>query len=456
MNEKVKLKFCGGVGNVTGANFLLEYDNQKILIDCGLVQGTKVANEENYKPWMYEPSSINALFVTHAHLDHVGRIPKLVKDGFAGKIYSTVETKELAKIVLEDAVTILTNEAKQDGLDPLYDLNDVQNIFHSWETLDYYQNFQYSNEISFYLKDAGHILGSTMYEVTLNRGENKTKILFTGDLGNSPAPLLRDTDEVGEVDYLLMESVYGDRNHEDRAGRDNHFKRIINEAISRGGTLVIPTFSVDRTQVLLYQLNNLVEKGEIPTIPIFVDSPMAIKATEIYSNSKELFNPKIQNQISSGDNIFSFPYLKFTMTSVESKEIDNAPNPKIILAGSGMSIGGRVISHEKRYLPDPKNTILLVGYQASGSLGRELAEGAKKVKIYRDTIKVKAKIETFFGYSAHKDSDRLLDFVGTAKGLKEVFVVMGEPKSAMYLAQRINNEFNVKAISPELGSEVEL
>ncbi len=455
--NKPKITFCGGVGSVTGANFLLETNNKKILVDCGLVQGEKVATEENRKPWKYEPSEIDVLFVTHAHLDHVGRIPKLVKDGFTGEICSTSQTKALAEVVLEDAVGILAMEAKQDGLEPLYNADDVVRIFGQWKTVEYHNAFNYSKGIDVIAKDAGHILGSTMYEFNLKSDDGKSlKVLFTGDLGNSPAPLLRDTESVGEAEYIIMESVYGDRNHEGKEGRENKFMQIINECMGKGGTLVIPTFSVDRTQVLLYELNNLVEKKKIPNVPVFVDSPMAIKATAIYAENKQLFNEKIKNQISSGDDIFSFPHLKFTMTSIESKEIENTHGPKIILAGSGMSIGGRVISHERKYLPDPKNTILLVGYQSAGSLGRELADGARKVKIYRDIVKVKAKIEVLYGYSAHKDSDRLLDFVGTGENLKQVFVVMGEPRSAMYLAQRINDEFNIKAIAPEVGDVVTL
>ncbi len=456
MNKRV-ITFCSGAGSVTGANFLLETNGKKILVDCGLVQGDKVAMEANRDPWKYEPKEIDALFITHAHLDHVGRIPKLVRDGFTGDIYSTPQTKALAEVVLEDAVGILAMEAQQDGVEPLYTAGDVTKIFGQWKTIEYHQTFNFSSDITVLAKDAGHILGSTMYEFALKDDDGKiTKILFTGDLGNSPAPLLRDTENIGDIKYLVMESVYGDRNHEGKEGRENKLMQIVNESIIRGGTLIIPTFSVDRTQVLLYELNNLVERKKIPNVPVFVDSPMAIKATGIYADNKELFNDKIKKQVSGGDDIFKFPHLKFTMTTVESKDIENSHGPKIILAGSGMSIGGRVISHERKYLPDPKNTILLVGYQSAGSLGRELADGAKKVKIYRDIIKVKAKIEVLYGYSAHKDSDRLVDFVGTAENLKKVFVVMGEPRSAMYLAQRINDEFNVEAIAPEAGDMVEL
>ena len=283
------------------------------------------------------------------------------------------------------------------------------------------------------------------------------KILFTGDLGNSPAPLLRDTEPVGDVDYLVMESVYGDRNHETREGRVNKLQEVVKDTIARGGTLVIPAFSIDRTQVLLYELNNMVEQKKIPSIPVFVDSPMAIRATDVYKASENLFNDRVKEQIKRGDDIFKFPHLEYTMRADEALHIDHAKAPKIILAGSGMSVGGRILSHETQYLDDPKSTILLVGYQSAGSLGRQLADGAKKVRIHGETIKVKAKIETLYGFSAHKDGDHLIDFVSTAgdeKGsgrLKEVFVVMGEPKASMHLAQRINDELGVKAIVPERG-----
>ena len=435
--KNTTVKFCSGVGTVTGANFLLDTGKgTKVLVDCGLVQGEKVAEDINREAFPYDIREIVALFVTHAHLDHVGRIPKLVKDGYKGPIYSTPQTKELAELVLNDAVTILANEAKQDGVEPLYDQADVDAVFPLWKTIDYHERFTLTDNISVYLKDAGHILGSSMIEFTLKRETGDQKILFTGDLGNSPAPLLRDTEEVGDVDYLIMESVYGDRNHDDREGRMNKFKQIIDETMARGGTLVIPAFSIDRTQVLLYELNNMVEQGMIQSVPVFVDS-----------------------QIARGDDIFKFPRLEYTMSKNDSRDIERMNGAKIILAGSGMSVGGRVIGHEAHYLPDEKSTILLVGYQTVGSLGRKLADGAKKVRIHGEEVKVRAHIETLYGYSAHKDSDHLVEFVSTAGDeagktrLKEVFVVMGEPGASMHLAQRINDELGVKAIVPERGED---
>lgn len=447
MNAGSKLTFCSGVGSVTGANFLLETPaGTNILIDCGMVQGERIALEENSQPFPYDLSSVKALFVTHAHLDHVGRIPKLVKDGYSGPIYSTPQTRDLAELVLRDAVSVMAMEAKQEGMETLYDINDVEAVFPHWKTVEYHSRFDLDSEISIFLKDAGHILGSSMIEISTGGG----KFLFTGDLGNSPAPLLADTEPVGDCDYLIMESVYGDRNHESREGRVNKFRQIITETISRGGTLVIPAFSIDRTQVLLFELNNMVEKKMIPSVPVYVDSPMAIKATDVYKANTALFNERVREQIARGDNIFSFPHLEYTMSHNESRDIERMKGAKIILAGSGMSAGGRIIGHEARYLPDERSTILLVGYQGAGSLGRRLSEGAKKVHIHGETIKVKARIETLYGYSAHKDGDHLVEFVSTATDrLKQVFTVMGEPGASMHLAQRLNDELGVKAIVPE-------
>jgi metallo-beta-lactamase family protein len=452
--SKAKITFCTGVGTVTGANFLFESaEGTRILIDCGLVQGEKVAMEENTAKFPYDLSSITALFITHAHLDHVGRIPKLVKDGYKGPIYSTPETKALAELVLRDAVGILHIESKQEGTVPLYEMSDVEAVLPLWKTIPYHQEFKLNNDASIYLKDAGHILGSSMIEV---RSGGK-KILFTGDLGNSPAPLLRDSEAVEDVDYMVMESVYGDRNHESKEGRLNKFQQIIKETISRGGTLVIPAFAIDRTQVLLFELNNLVEQKKIPSVPVFVDSPLAIKATDVYKASTNLFNDRAQQQIKNGDNLFAFPHLEYTLSANISREIEKIKGPKIILAGSGMSVGGRIVNHEAHYLSDPNSTILLVGYQTNGSLGRHLADGAKKVHIHGELVKVKAHIETLYGYSAHKDGDHLVQFVSTGTDkLKQVFVVMGEPGASMHLAQRINDELRVKAIVPERLKAYEL
>jgi metallo-beta-lactamase family protein len=450
-SNQLKLKFCGGVGQVTGANFLLENDTVKILIDCGLLQGVATANAFNGAPFVYNPADINILFVTHAHLDHVGRIAKLVRDGFKGVIYSTPETKDLAKLIMEDALAIMKREMAREGRDPMYGIEDVENAQKLWKTIPYHKHTEIPGNLSVFFKDAGHILGSAIIEFTYG----KKKIVFTGDLGNSPTPLLKDTETITDADYLVMESVYGDRNHEPVKERKEKLERIINESVSRGGTLVIPAFSIERTQVILYEMNSLVEEGRVPSVPVFVDSPLAIKVTDIYKTATAQFKPEVQAQIRGGDDIFNFPKLQFTVNREASEAIDRVPNPKIILAGAGMSNGGRITHHEMRYLPDPKSTVLFVGYQSAGTLGREIQSGVKNITIQGTKIPVRAKIDTIYGYSSHKDSDHLVEFVSTTKDVvKKVFVVMGETKSALFLVQRLRDYLGVNAVHPELDESV--
>lgn len=451
------ITFYTGVGCVTGANFLLELSDdvsitKKILIDCGLIQGEKVAQEENREPFGYTPSEVGFLFVTHAHLDHVGRIPKLVRDGFEGIIYSTPETRSLAELILEDAVGLLQREATNEGVSPLYEEKDMRKAFTMWKTIPYHESTDLSHIIpglSLYLKDAGHILGSSIFEFSF---QNK-KIVFTGDLGNSPTPLLRDTESIEGADYVVMESVYGDRNHDPKAERREKLEVIIKEVVVKQGTLVIPAFSLERTQVILYEINELVESKAIPSIPVFMDSPLGTKVTDIYKSSKYLFNDGIQKEMREGDDIFNFPKLSFTENTQQSHAIDHVKSPKIIIAGSGMSVGGRVIHHEEVYLSDSKNTILLVGYQTVGSIGRQLLDGNKKVKIHGTEIKVNAKIESILGYSSHKDSDSLVEFAATTqeKGhkVKMIFAAMGEPKASLFLVQKIRDNLGINAIYPE-------
>jgi metallo-beta-lactamase family protein len=459
MNNLFRVTFYSGIGSVTGANFLLEAGGGngtkglRILVDCGLTQGEKTAEDVNREPFAYDVASVDYLFVTHAHLDHVGRIPKLVKDGFKGIIYSTLETRELAKLILGDAVGLLSKEAAREGVEPLYSLEDVGRVFPMWQTIPYHVETPINSGaegvdtgLSVFLRDAGHILGSSMFRFTYM----DKNIVFTGDLGNSPTPLLKDTEPITGAQYLVMESVYGDRNHEPKDERRQKLQDIINDTVKRGGTVLIPSFSLERTQVILYELEKLVEGKLIPSIPVFVDSPLAIAVTDIYRKSENLFNDKIQAEIRGGETIFNFPKLEFTITADMSRDIDHTKSPKIIVAGSGMSTGGRMLHHETMYLSDAKNTIIFVGYQGAGTLGRTIADGAKRITIGGQPINIQAEVEMILGYSSHKDSDHLVEFVGTAQEtLKRVFVVMGEPKASTFLAQRLRDELGVKALYPE-------
>ncbi len=450
MEKTAKITFCGGTGSVTGANFLFEVDGKKILVDCGLTQGTKVADDINWDPFPYDSGQIDTLFITHAHVDHLGRVPKLISEGFRGKIYSTEPTRGLAGPMLEDTAGILSKNTEL-HLDKIYSPENIKLALSLWQGFKYHETIKITPNLEVSFWDAGHILGSAMVLFSYN----SKRILFTGDLGNSPSPILPDTEIVPNVDYLIMESVYGDRNHESRDDRIKFLEETIEDNYKRKGTLIIPTFSLERSQELLFELNSLVENNRIPVMPIFLDSPLAIRLTEVFKQFKSYLNENAQHAMKSDKYLFDFPGLHSTLKSEESKMIGNVTNPKIVIAGSGMSTGGRVVHHERHYLPDPNNTLLLTGYQAVGSPGRLIQEGVKTVRITGEDVIVRAHIVTIFGYSGHKDSDGLMAFVeNMSETLKKVFVVMGEPKSAMFLVQKLRDNLGINASAPEQGDSV--
>lgn len=449
MTEKhiAQLTFCGGAKNPTGSNFLFEAGSQRILVDCGFYQGERINEDINRQDFPYDPKEIDILLVTHAHLDHIGRIPKLIKEGFKGKIFSTGPTKEISKAMLIDSMRVLEREAKRHGYHPMYAREDVTKIIRKWKTVEYNEALPIGDTIHVEFLDAGHILGSAIVVIEYNN----ERIAFTGDLGNTPAPILNETEIPKKVRYLVTESVYGDRNHEDREGRREILKHIVSKTIARGGTVMIPAFSIERTQEVLYELNHLVEQGDMDPVPVFLDSPLAIEVTKTYRKYMKTLNEHVQTHLRHGDDVFDFPLLRFTKSHNESLAIDDIEGPKIIIAGSGMSNGGRILRHEQKHLPDARNTLLIIGYQAVGTLGRELQDGAKKVTIDNEEVSVKAEIASIRGYSAHKDSEGLLDFVdGVAEegSLEQVFVVLGEPKSSLFLVQKIRDYLDVPALTP--------
>lgn len=476
----LKLKFCGGVGTTTGANFLLTGMRQdssanpageqtpffQIMIDCGLEQGEGHANgrrsaDFNRSDFLYDPKTVDVLLVTHAHTDHIGRIPKLVHDGFRGTIYSTEETKKIAAVMFDDALKLMMQESAREQKPVMYAAEDVSQAFSHWKTIEYHQNFELHPGYDVFLKDAGHVLGSTIYELTVEDKRKdssgyKRKIAFTGDLGNTPSPLLRDTEAVTDADYLLMESVYGDRNHEDRAIRTAKLADAIIDNQKRGGVLVMPVFALEKTQELLYEMHELHEAHKIPQVPVYLDSPMAIKLTQIYSQMSKNFNPHALGE-ARHEQILSFPGLRISESADDSRAIAHMPSPKIIMAGSGMSNGGRILHHELQFLGDPKNTILFTGYQAVGTIGRLIRDGASEVDVHGERLRVRARMLSIDGYSSHKDSDNLVQFVSnTAETVKKVFVCMGETKSALFLVQRLRDYLGVNAVHPDEGDEVVL
>ncbi len=445
----MKLYFHGGAGIVTGVNYLLQTNKTKIIVDCGLFQGRRKIAQKNNEPFPYQPKEVDFALITHAHLDHIGRIPKLVKDGFKGKIYATKPTIGFAKFMLEDSQKILHRRS---------DSQEIEKIMALFESVEYEEPVKLNDKVTVCFKDAGHVLGSASIEV---EAEDK-KIVFSGDLGSGRVPLLKNPTKIKNADYVVIESAYGGRVHELEQSSKDMVEDVVEETVARGGVLMIPSFALERTQQLLYHLNELTENRRIPQIPIFVDSPLAIKLTGVYKKYSQYYNQAANVLIKSGDDIFNFPGLKLTKRAQESRAINQVKPPKIIIAGSGMSHGGRILYHEAKYLPDPKSTLLIVTYQVGGTLGRQLLEGAKEIKIKNRTIPVRARIEHINGYSGHADQDELIDWLSnmisptSIKRPKRIFVCQGEREPATLLAQRIKDHLGLSVKVPKMNELVEL
>ena len=443
---------------VTGSNYLLETNNSKILVDCGLFQGGRRMDKKNEEPFLYNPAEIDFVLITHAHLDHIGRLPRLIENGFSGEILSTKPTKDFARLLLEDSQKLLQKKARKAGVVPLTGEKHIEKIISMFKTVDYDNKIKISEDVSVCFREAGHVLGSASIEIMV---DNK-KIVFSGDLGSSRISTLKEPAVIKDADYVIVESTYGDQVNEEEQECKDLIEDIVEEAVARGGTLMIPSFALERTQQLLYHFNELVENKRIPQIPIFIDSPLAIKLTEAYKQYPDYYNKKTNLLIKSGDDIFKFPGLKFTLSTKESKEINNVPAPKIIIAGAGMSQGGRIIHHEARYLSDPKNTLLIVTYQAKGTLGRKILEGASEIEILDEIIPIKAKIEHINGYSSHADQKDLINWISNTirpeslKRPKKIFVCHGEEKPANILAQYIKDNLGLTAQVPKIGDIIEL
>jgi metallo-beta-lactamase family protein len=444
------LTFCGGAGKVTGSNFLVEGQKGKILIDCGIEQGIDVVEEHIYGSFPYETKTIDALVVTHAHLDHVGRIPKLVKEGFKGDIYATPPTRDLMELILRDSAHILRQDALRKGVPPLYEMEDVVTALSRVVPLEYHTEQEVAPGVSVFLQHTGHILGSASVRI---RDEDGVTLTISSDIGNTPSPLLPDWEAVQDTDVVIVESVYGDRLHASHEARVPELKAILKRAISRQGAILIPAFSLERTQLMLYELSNFFTAGELPHIPVFLDSPLAIQVTTLYEKWGPIyFKKEAKTEMQQEGSLFEFPFLTKTLSKQDSRAIENVAGPKIIIAGAGMSHGGRIGEWERLYLPQKSTTLLIVGYQAPGTPGRRLAEGSSSIRIQGEDIPIRATVETVSGWSAHADRDELMRYVESCHPRpKTVFTALGEPKAQRFLAQRIHDYLGISAIAPEAG-----
>ncbi len=462
----MRLNFFGATEMVTGSNYLITTENYNVLIDCGMFQGNEEKEKMNYREFPFDPSGIDFLILTHAHIDHSGRIPKLVKDGFKGRIISTRATHDLCGIMLVDSAKIQETDAEwenkkrqrsgQTQVEPLYTTEDAQVSLKFFESYLYDQKIDINEEFTIKFRDAGHILGSSILELWVKEKGITTKIVFSGDLGMPGRPIIKTPDFIDEADYVVMESTYGDSIHPPFKESTKMMIDIINKTAERGGTVLIPSFAVGRTQELIYELNHYYEYSDVQQhmrVPIYVDSPMAVDATDVFQKNSGSFNKETQDLILSGDNPFAFDNLRYVRSQEESMALNKSDYPKVIISASGMANAGRIRHHLKHNLWNPKNSLIFVGYQAEGTLGRILLDGVKKVKLLGEEINVALEIYNLEGFSGHADKTFLLKWLGEYKKKpKKVFLVHGEKDVTHNFAKEIEKTFDIEAIIPKYGS----
>lgn len=460
------IRFYGAAKMVTGSNYLIKTDEYNILVDCGMFQGSQELEKRNYEDFPYKPSEIDFLILTHAHIDHSGRIPKLVKEGFKGRIITTNPTYDLCKIMLKDSAKIQESDVEWENrkrqrsgkkpLEPLYTMEDAENSINYFEPYFYDQKIKLNDNVHLKFNDAGHILGSSIVELWVKEKDEEVKVVFSGDLGMPGRPIINNPSYIEEADYLVIESTYGDTIHETYEDSTDKLIDIINKTVLRGGTVMIPSFAVGRTQELIYQLNKYYEYNpdveEHMKIPIYIDSPMAIEATEAFKKNSSSFNEEARGLILRGDNPFEFDNLRYVKAQEESMALNKYTFPKVIISSSGMATAGRIRHHLKHNLWDGKNSLVFVGYQAEGTLGRILLDGKKKVKILGEEINVKSEIYDLEGFSGHADQNVLLDWIEKFKKKpKKIFIVHGEEDSATALSTLIRHLYRIETIIPNIG-----
>lgn len=469
----MKITFLGATKTVTGSNFLVETeDGTKFLVDCGMYQGRSDLEEKNYDDFLFNIDEIDFMLLTHAHIDHSGRIPKLYKQGYRKPIYAHKATCDLCSIMLPDSGHIQEMESEwknkkrirkgQKTLEPMYVAQDALDCLEIFKPVKYDEIIDITDNIKVRFNDAGHMLGSSIIEIWVNENGKETKAVFTGDLGNNDIPLLASPTMIESADYLVMESTYGNRLHIRNDDKAKIFLDVVYETLERNGTVVIPTFAVGRTQEILYELNKIKENTsdeefmkkyeKLMKAPVYVDSPLAVSATEIFRKNTDLFDDDVKEAMEKGDNPLEFPGLKFTQTVEESKALNESNEPAIILSASGMCEVGRIKHHLKHNIWNPNSTILFVGYQAPGTLGRKIVDGEKKVRIFGEEFSVNARIEYIEGYSGHADQEGLLNFVYSFYTKpKHIFLVHGEEEGQEVLKDKLEENTEIPVTIPSFG-----
>ncbi len=491
----IEIQFLGAVGTVTGSQFLVTVDERRVLVDCGMFQGSPDEIARNRIPFAFEPGSLDALLLTHAHLDHCGRVPALVKAGYGGPIHATTASADLIEIVLRDSAKLQEEfaarwkrrhpqpdggdeegavetghdvparlraakpEARAETREALYAAADVDQAMSQMHGVAYDTPLQVTEGIRATFRDAGHILGSAIIELEVLDGQETRTIVFSGDLGRTDTPILRDPTPITHAQYVLVESTYGNREHAPHEQATAELVQAISETANDRGVLLIPSFAIGRTQELIWVLDELLRDGRIPHLPLFLDSPMASRASDVYERHPEAYDAETAHLLKSGDSPLVYPGETYTNSVEQSKSIHTQPRPMMVVASSGMLTGGRIIHHLKDFLPDPACTLLFIGSQGEGTLGRHLQEGGTTARIDGQEVPVKCRVRSISGFSAHADEHELatwLSHFAAAGAPKKVFVVHGDPDAAEAFAQRVRTELGMEAYLPKYEERVQL